>query len=229
LIAQKPTCGQPYFGHEHGRAVIGVIPDGGGGEQAVFRYMADVVAHDVPNVDACVLRIKSRLRTDVDDKAGIAALAQIEKAIPIDEMPNECLKSLKMKNTFELEEHVRLTGYSQFGGGGISEVRWRIYRSMDVVYGHVRSHFKQPFHVDHIESIASDEDTRSFSPQEEIVVKCITISGQSGAPFINTEGKVLGILSRSDSVEKERCYVVPATEIKASMPGNFSSQKLVYY
>jgi hypothetical protein len=43
---------------------------------------------------------------------------------------------------------------------------------------------------------------------------CNTISGHSGGPCINNEGKVLGILSRCDPVEEQRCYLVPATEIK---------------
>jgi V8-like Glu-specific endopeptidase len=54
-----------------------------------------------------------------------------------------------------------------------------------------------------------------FKPREEIVVICPTIGGHSGGPCVNQQGEVIGILSRADPAENQRCYLVPATEWKA--------------
>jgi len=54
----------------------------------------------------------------------------------------------------------------------------------------------------------------NFRPREEIVVMCPTISGHSGGPCVNYQGEVIGLLSRVDSAEMHRCYVVPASEWK---------------
>ena len=51
-------------------------------------------------------------------------------------------------------------------------------------------------------------------PTSEIVVMCNTISGHSGGPCVNANGEVIGIVSRADPVEKDRCYLVPAKQIK---------------
>ena len=53
-----------------------------------------------------------------------------------------------------------------------------------------------------------------FMPTSEIVVMCSTISGHSGGPCVNANGEVIGIVSRADPIEKDRCYLVPAKQIK---------------
>ena len=72
-----------------------------------------------------------------------------------------------------------------------------------------------------LEEENSDSDDESscgangFSPREEIVIMCPTISGHSGGPCVNDEGKVIGILSRADPVESQRCYLAPTNELKS--------------
>jgi hypothetical protein len=89
-------------------------------------------------------------------------------------------------------------------------------------------------------SHSSDSSSHNtFTPREEIVVICPTIGGhryvkgenhpcfrcrcrstcllsgrKSGGPCVNDEGKVIGILSRADPVDRQRCYLVPSNEIK---------------
>jgi S1-C subfamily serine protease len=55
--------GTPYTG----KVVIGVLPGNDCKEEAVYRYFGDIIAHDIHNVDACVVRIRSRVNHDADD------------------------------------------------------------------------------------------------------------------------------------------------------------------
>ena len=211
---EKSNFAKPYCGIPHGRAVIGVIPDADDfGKHAVFRYFAEIVAQDILSVDACVLRITARLETDVDDKEGIPAIEQPELSISTAQMPGQELRSLKMTTKFQLEEAVRITGYNQ-GGEGIYQQGRHISRSVDFVNGNICRHFKATITDDSSTTSDSSTSQHAFVPKDEIVVMCNTISGQSGGPCVNQEGRVVGILSRSDPTERERCYLVPASEIK---------------
>lgn len=212
--SEKANFAKPYYGNPMGRAVIGVIPDADDdGKHAVFRYFADIAAHDVPNADVCVLRITSRMENDVDDKAGIAAIDQPERSITTSQMQGQDLRSFKMTTKFQLEEAVRIIGYNQ-GGEGIFEQGRHISRSVDVASGNICRHFKATIHDDSSATSDSSTSQHSFVPKDEIVVMCSTISGHSGGPCVNSEGKVVGILSRSDPTDRERCYLVPVSEIK---------------
>lgn len=60
--------------------------------------------------------------------------------------------------------------------------------------------------------ISEQAVSKSFQPRSEIVVICPTIGGHSGGPCINQQGEVIGILSRVDPTDKQRCYLVPSSE-----------------
>lgn len=202
--------GSRYFGIKNAKVVIGIT--NGDKKNAVFRYFADIVADDIQNVDAVVLRIQTRMENDVDDD-GAGCDDQCERPLDPLSIQSENLKSLKMTARCELEEAVRILGFNQ-GGEGILEQGMHLNRSFDLARGYVCKIFKS--------TISDDSSTRSsdsscncnFSPREEIVIMCPTISGHSGGPCVNDEGKVIGILSRADPVDRQRCYLVPAHEIK---------------
>jgi Trypsin-like peptidase domain len=189
-----------------------VIPEGGG-SHAVFRYFADLVAADARNVDACVLQIRSRLPQDISTIEGMITSQAKPYCIPVSELPREELKSLKLTKNFELEESIRVTGFNQ-GGEGILERGKHISTSADFISGYICKHFKPAWQDHSFSSDSSTSQTRTFAPKEEIVVICPTISGHSGGPCVNNDKKVLGILSRADTDDRTRCYLVPATEIK---------------
>merc|ERR1712134_78565 len=151
-----PGFGIPYRGLKNASAIIGIIPTGGKSDTtAVFRYFAEIVAYDIHNMDACVLKIKSRL---------------------------------------EKGKHVN--------------------RISDFALGYICKQFK----ISDDESTSSDDSSSSeegvLVPREEIVVMVNTIQGHSGGPCVNDDGKVVGILSRSDPADRQRCYLVPSSEIK---------------
>lgn len=211
-LEEGEMFGKPYFGHGEARALVGVIAEKGG-SQAAFRYFADLVSYDARNVDACILQISSRLTGDVEVVDGFQKCDQLENHTPILNMIDEGLTSLKMTKHFALEENVRVAGYNQ-GGEGILEIGRQLSGSADISHGYICRHFKTGMFDDSLSSSSCSSHRDTFSPREEIVVTCSTIKGQSGGPFVNSEGKVVGILSRSDHVEGNRCYLVPATEIK---------------
>jgi hypothetical protein len=203
--------GTPYLGLKPAKAVIGVIPEGGSsGNTAVFRYFAEIVADDIHSMDACVLKITTRLEQDVDNDALVGE--QPEKIVNWQQQ--EALPSLKMTRRFELEEAVRILGFNQ-GGEGRLEQGKHVNRSADFAKGYICKEFKLLDDDDHSESSdSSSTGSGGFSPREEIVIMCPTISGHSGGPCVNDEGKVVGILSRADPVDRQRCYLVPSSELK---------------
>jgi S1-C subfamily serine protease len=197
--------GLPYFGVENAKVVVGVIP--GDGHTAVFRYFGELVAHDIQTVDACVIRITTRMGNDVKDEGEGCAF---QSEIPIGDMREENLSQLKMTRKFELEENVRILGFNQ-GGEGIFLEGKHINRSVDFARGYIVKSFRSWKDDD---SNSDSSMSSSFAPREEIVVMCSTISGHSGGPCVNGEGKVVGILSRADPVERQRCYLAPSSELK---------------
>ena len=228
-MKEGPDFGMPFCGSKTPKAVIGVInPDGGGGggDVAVFRYFAECVADDVHSVDACVLQITSKLKDDVVEESLIGEQPEIPVFDPVEEQ----LPVLKMTARYELEETVRILGFNQ-GGEGILERGKHVNRSADFAKGYICKQFK----IDDDDSTSSNDDDSTtsssehgFSPREEIVIMCPTISGHSGGPCVNDEGKVVGILSRADPVDRQRCYLVPTSELKilVSKAKNHASRRV---
>jgi len=205
------TFGMPYFGVRNAKVAIGVIPDGR--DKAVFRYLGDVVAEDIRHVDACIIQIKTRLECDVDDNGeGIADQPEIALAFPCQ---SETLNTLKMTTRCELDEAVRVLGFNQ-GGEGVLELGKHFNRSIDFAKGYICKKFSVVADDSQNDSHHSESaSSSSFTPREEIVAICPTIPGHSGGPCVNEEGKVIGILSRADPCDRQRCYLVPAQELKS--------------
>lgn len=200
--------GTPYFGLKRAKAVIGVISDGT--HTAKFRYFAEIVAHDINNVDACVLRITSKMEQDVDG-VNCSDHAEIPLVNDIEAIKAEKLQPLRMTRNFELEESVRIIGFNQ-GGENILEQGKHVNRVVDFAKGYICKNFRAPWADD--DSSSESSSSMSLSPRQEIVVMMPTICGHSGGPCVNDDGKVVGILSRADSVDRQRCYVVPSSELK---------------
>lgn len=221
---QNPPFGENYYALRQGKVVIGVIPedtdsDGRNGRnEAVFRYFAKIVAKDPSlekgecHIDACVLRITTKLENDVGGN-GEGCGEQVEK--PIESNPRaikaESLQSLKLTDRCELEEQVRILGYNQ-GGEGLLTPGESLNRNADFAKGYVCMKFAQGADSSTIGGAGRPRDR--FKPREEIVVICPTIGGHSGGPCVNQQGEVIGILSRADPAENQRCYISPTHEWK---------------
>lgn len=209
--------GENYYGLRQGKVVIGVIPrekeggDAGNKDMAVFRYFATIVAKDPSmergecHLDACVLRITTRMEQDVGGY-GDGCGDQPERLLlnnPV-AMKKEKLQALKITDKCELEEQVRILGYNQGGEGRLLPGE-SLNRYVDFARGYVCKRF------------ASGEESGNkvrdlFKPRQEIVVICPTIGGHSGGPCVNQQGEVIGILSRADPAENQRCYISPTSE-----------------
>ena len=205
-MSEGTKFGTPYFGLNRAKAVIGVIS--GETHTAKFRYFAEIVAHDITNTDACVLRITTKMEQDVDgdDCSNHSEISLINNPEAI---KTEKLQPLKMTRNFELEESVRIIGYNQ-GGENLFEQGKHVNRCVDFAKGYICKNFKAPLDDSSSESSAST----CWNPRQEIVVMMPTISGHSGGPCVNDDGKVVGILSRADPVDRQRCYLVPSSELK---------------
>ena len=210
--------GENYYGLRQGKVVIGVIPREKGeetGTEAVFRYYAKIVAKDpsidqrgVCHLDACVLRITTRMENDIGGD-GAGCENEIEKLLLNNPhaLKQEKLHPLKITDKCELDEQVRIVGYNQ-GGEGLLGPGVSLNRYVDFARGYVCKKFAG--------GEGGDAQLRHrFKPREEIVVICPTIGGHSGGPCVNQQGEVIGILSRADPAESQRCYLVPACEWRA--------------
>ncbi|KAL3919439.1 MAG: hypothetical protein SGILL_003753 [Bacillariaceae sp.] len=215
IWGEKSTpFGENYYGLRQGKVVIGIIPKKKGeetGTEAVFRYFAKIVAKDpsidkgICHLDACVLRITTRLENDVAG-SGEGCGDQIERLLLNNPsaMKQEKLHPLKITDKCELDEQVRIIGYNQ-GGEGLLGPGASLNRYVDFARGYVCKKFAGG-------ESSGDEARHQFKPREEIVVICPTIGGHSGGPCVNQQGEVIGILSRADPAENQRCYLVPSYE-----------------
>jgi hypothetical protein len=222
--------GENYYGLRQGKVVIGVIPRAakeggatggategsseGAGTMAVFRYFAKIVAKDPSiehgecHLDACVLRITTRMESDIGG-SGEGCGDEPEKLLLNNPhaLKLEKLQQLKITEKCELDEQVRIVGYNQ-GGEGLLGPGENLNRYVDFARGYVCKKFAG--------GESGDGYLRHrFKPREEIVVICPTIGGHSGGPCVNQQGEVIGILSRADPAESQRCYLVPTYEWKA--------------
>lgn len=205
----NPKFGEWYYGLEDVEVVIGVIPQSGDGESktAVYRYFAKILMADVKNVDACVLWITKKLKTDldIDDDIGIDHDSEDVRYKPQGYFEKEGLTKLSTTKECEYEERIRVLGYNQ-GGEGLLRTGTHVNRTADFSVGYVCKRFQCP-------KDERNEEDEFFRPKEEIVViRCPTIGGHSGGPCVNQVGKVIGILSRTDPTEAQRCYIAPSTE-----------------
>lgn len=210
--------GDNYYGLREGKVVIGVIPrqkeNETLGNEAVFRYFARIVNKDPSidrngecQIDACVLRITTRMESDVTGN-GDGCGDQPETLLEHNHeaIKRERLQHLKVTDKSELDEPVRILGFNQ-GGEGLLGPGESLNRYVDFARGYVCKKFANA-------QDGSGYLRHRFKPREEVVVICPTIGGHSGGPCVNQQGEVIGILSRADPTEKQRCYLVPASEWK---------------
>jgi S1-C subfamily serine protease len=215
----KYQYGENYYGLSQGKVVIGVIPEVEDNQGAVFRYFAKIVSRcnfldgGSCRVDACVLRITTRMETDVaGDGSGCGDVPEILLLNNPRALKNERLQNLKMTSKCELNENVRILGYNQ-GGEGMVRPGEVLNRFIDLSRGYVSKKFVH----DHNNNGKDDgiKKRDRFQPREEIVVSdCRTIGGHSGGPCVNQQGEVIGILSRADVADHQRCYLVPTSELE---------------
>jgi S1-C subfamily serine protease len=194
---------QPFFGLPNATALIGINHQGN--DSAVFTYCADIIASDVYNVDGCVLKIKSKFERPVElDRNYLTHRAEF----PISsqsEVKQERLERLVMTTLSPREQQVRVLGYRQTGEG-IMVAGCYINRTACVNIGYVC----KPAKSNDLQS-----GNEQFVPRSEIIVNCSTGDGNSGGPFVNELGEVIGILSRTDKIDKDRCYLTAALELKS--------------
>lgn len=211
-MTEGRNFGTPYLGMQDAKVAIGLIPEKGK-NNAVWRYFAEILVDDVRNnVDACVLRLTTRMEHDVDDE--IPASTDVDVFLDPSRIKNESLSKLKVESNFELEERVRILGYSQRESIEEPGHQKHILRSPDFAMGYICRVFSANTSDDSSSEDSDCESKNTFTPREEIVVRCPTIVGHSGGPCVNDDGLVVGILSRADPTDPHLCYLVPALQIK---------------
>merc|ERR1712066_669700 len=91
-------------------------------------------------------------------------------------------------------------------GEGVLREGEHLNRTVDLTDGYVARNVKR--------TSGRHITLREFVPNSEIIVMCVTYRGHSGGPCVDQNGKVIGLVSRADTDESKRCYLVPASELK---------------
>lgn len=199
-----------------GKILIGIIPSDSE-NVCCFRYCARIVSKDPAindegycTLDACVLQITTRFENDVlSSGKDIGEQPEVLLQNNPELMKMEDLPCLPITDKVELDETIRLLGFNQGGEGLIEPGSEVINRSADFARGYVVMRF--------VRTEMSESDkviSQKFQPRSEIVCIIPTIGGHSGGPCINQQGEVIGILSRVDPADKQRCYLVPTSEYR---------------
>lgn len=224
-IDKKSKCtgdgrfGENYHGKKDGKVIVGLIPEEGDGTNAVFRYFAKIVAKDktmdckenaVCHIDACLLQLTTRFEVDIESSNVESCGNQVEIPLlnPKKRMKEEGLKSLELlegSECAELNEKVTIFGFNQ-EGRGLWSPGMKLNMSFELVNGYVRSKWKDTDEPD--KKVQVD----TYCPKVETVIRCRSLSGQSGGPCVNSAGKVIGIVCR-DVREHDDCYLVPNSEL----------------
>jgi len=212
----KKNFGKDYFGEYNRKAVIGIIPDNGNKDtKAVFRFFAKIVAKDRRmegkekscQVDACVLQITTKMGNDVGGNVDECGREAEDVIVYSNGMNNASLEDLKIvREQCVRNEPIHFIGFKD---GGVCKIN----RQLDVNKGCV---IEPRFELYKETRLKSDEEKNrhKFCPMAETIVNCSLTAGHSGSPCINSEGKVIGMVCRSDPYETRRSYLVPSKELR---------------
>ena len=203
------AVGPAYYGVQKAIAIVGVYPQhshlestGGGLSSALFTYCAEIVSEDVINVDACILRITAKFEQPF---ALNTNTLKPQHTKLVTDIKSEKLGKLSLaRRGCNYGEDIRAVGFSQSGDGKFKKGE---YINLQACFskGYVKKPPSRNMEVN---------KGPKFMPRSEIVVSCPICPGYSGGPCVNEAGAVMGIVSRTDPVEFERCYLVPAEEIR---------------
>jgi hypothetical protein len=194
---------QPIFDGVHNSVIIGIVPHGE--KSAVWRYTAEIIEKNLYSLDACILQLRTKFEHPVPI-GGMDLTPTPERFVRIHELKNEGYEKIKMTSVIERDSHIRIFGYEQ-SGNGLYDPGSQIHSIADFAKGFVTKQLSKPKE--------SGKALGTFLPASEIVVSVNTIGGHSGGPCVNNDGQVLGIVSRADSIEAQKCYLAPSGLIRA--------------
>lgn len=102
-----------------------------------------------------------------------------------------------------MQQIIRIIGYNQSGDGFLLDDNYVVNDTPSLNSGFISRLQRES-------TRALTENGHFFLPTSEIVVDCPVQGGQSGGPCVDSNGKVIGILSRTDPLEPRRCYLAPS-------------------
>jgi len=165
--------------------------------QKVFTYSAEIQAVNISTADACILRVTQRFKNSMELNGAIVDRPQNSNVLR--SCRKEKLHNLRLTTKCELSEDISLitfdkTVYNGYVKSGVNKNRIKAKK----VYKF------QP----------ESNKANTFQPNCEIAIECITHDGCSGGPCVNRNGKVIGMLSRTDRYDNRISYLVPSFELK---------------
>lgn len=204
-------------------------------DAVVYRYIAKILTADSRHVDACVLWITKKFNEDIITNGSSKDGKSTNNNFAADDirfMPqgfiekDGLLAKLSPTENCDYEESVNIFGYDRMlttipnvppvatveslsltsNAESSSNNNSRTSIGMHISQGYICKKFRC--------SIPLSASDGTYHPREEIVViGCNSLPRiLNGGPCVNRDGEVIGILSRTDKADTQRCYISPASE-----------------
>jgi len=195
-----------YFGktgkRQFGTPIIGIHSKKC--KRAVFTYCADIQAIDISRADACILRLTQKFEKPMELNG--KKFKRPQNAIDLTSCKKENLQNLTFTRKCELLKDFSLIAFNQSGEDIYLNPIHHVNHYVSVYKGYVTRVMNKNY---------TTRKTKTFLPKSEIAIHCVTYDGCSGGPCVDiNNGKVIGMLSRTDRNNQEISYVVPSGELK---------------
>lgn len=205
------------------QVIVGIITQkeddrASGGDEAKFMYTAEIIAAGSKGVDACLLRITGNVSASCwNDCSSLSYTTPEQESMQRKNIrsleilqPFRQMVDLKLQTSCEVEDQISLIGFDQDGDGLLANEEEKLHhigRRVGIRMGYVS---RKRNTVDKSLLLNSDR----FIPRSEILVICAAKKGNSGGPCLNEKGEVIGMCSRIDPLDVQRCYLVPSKMLK---------------
>jgi len=199
---------QKYRGRKNVKVIIGTLckmKDADDRYTAHFTYFAEIIAHDIVNVDAAVLHITTKFQKPFKS----LSLLQPDEPIMRGSFRDQNMTKIKLRTKAHPKERITIIGFNQSGEGRRAAGEY-LNHTVSMANGDVCGTGHAGQHL-----VDTGESSLFRATKSEIIVEvCSPCVGHSSGPCVNQDGLVIGIMSRRHQKNDKRCYLAPASKLK---------------
>jgi len=172
---------------------------------ARFTNFAQIISHDIENMDAVVLHITTKLMTPF---ISLPSRQPVDEPVTRGSLKDQNMMRIKLRKKTRLEEKITIIGFNQSGEGRHAPGEY-LNHAVSTARGYVceAGHVEQPL------SDARESPFFKASKSEIIVEACSVDVGYSGGPCVGQDNMVIGIVCRKHPTNDRRCFLAPASKL----------------